>query len=506
MKYELNIFEDIIHGSLSPLNYNKSQEEYLNLIWESNRECYSIVYATLKKTRDSNYTLVSKKSINGLNPYAKNFADRQMDLFMEAKLSDYNTVLAELGIKADDVIETHFNQQPKKYLLMIKHRIDISKVPHQELKYYYYSLLLKKEFLRLTQHIRDSVFGFKSNEKILNFIHKLQHALVGVSYRLVRLINPIKHDELYREPTEFTNAEILRMTYTCVEELQKFLEKNYFTYLDRNIPVPYRSSLLKLYDLSNKLSQVKTTLFKEVKNEDLLKVVYNPLLKLSFDVSDTRITYKELTYLNTYLTAFYDKIKENNYTISIDEVVKLLFVVNFNDQTFINYKLCLYRNSTEILTSDREKIDYLYKQLKNINQRPSNLSIVYNAQHPSLKAQLTEWIEEELNYLNKREQLFAKPETPGIFYEGETLKLQSGLTVAALSFFYKVQSEVGIITHKTQKDIFKHVADNYITSKAPQISSDSVSSKFYNIEPITIKAVKEKVIEMLNYIKEGADH
>jgi hypothetical protein len=116
---------------LSPLNYTKSPKEYLDLIWESSRECYSIVYATLKKSPDNRYSLVSKKSINGLNPYAKDFTDRQMDLFIEAKLDDYAEVFAELGIDAGDVITTHFHQQPKKYLLMIKHRIDISKVPHQ---------------------------------------------------------------------------------------------------------------------------------------------------------------------------------------------------------------------------------------------------------------------------------------------------------------------------------------------------------------------------------------
>jgi hypothetical protein len=75
------------------------------------------------------------------------------------------------------------------------------------------------------------------------------------------------------------------------------------------------------------------------------------------------------------------------------------------------------------------------------------------------------------------------------------------LTVAQLACFFKLQSDVGIISHKVQQDIFKHLADSYQTSNVSDISQGSIKNKFYNFDSSTIEMMKQKIIEMLNLIK-----
>jgi len=69
-----------------------------------------------------------------------------------------------------------------------------------------------------------------------------------------------------------------------------------------------------------------------------------------------------------------------------------------------------------------------------------------------------------------------------------------------LAYFFKLQVDAGIITHKNQRDIFRHIADNYQTSKVHDISAESVGSKFYNAELSSKDSIKNFIIKILNSI------
>ena len=164
---------------------------------------------------------------------------------------------------------------------------------------------------------------------------------------------------------------------------------------------------------------------------------------------------------------------------------------------FIN-KIIQASNAYE---SIHEKLDFLFHYLKIVNQKHCRTKLFYNSNLPSLKNQLISWIEEEINYLTKKAQLNTQQQQPNLFTQLDKPKLQSGLSVAQLAYFFKLQVDAGIIPHKNQRDIFRHIAEGYQTSKAHEISIESLSNKYYNAESTTIESLKDKIIQMLNQIK-----
>lgn len=502
MNYEFQLFDQIIQGNLSPFAIQQNTTElYINALKLKHDFCYNYVVASFSKTK-SKFVLQNKKVINSLHPLAVKLSDNQLDLFQNMQLNELsNDVLKALEINKKEILDIHFLQKPNETILHIKMALKWEEIDIKEIKYYYYNTILNNEVLRLKESIKEEVFNFKSNDKTEHFIHKLQQALINLCFRLMKLLNSKEQNNIYLPSVNFSNTDILNLTFISLEELIRFVEKNYLNYIDKNIQIPYRSSLLKIYNIDEKLNLVKSVLLNSDINQKLLQIIYIPFLKLSALKIEERMTYKDLIYLNVYLQAFYDEIKENDNTINEVQVNELLYRINYNSFDIQFYKTALIKIEVEAIESISDKIDYLYHSLKNVNQRRSKVNIAFDSSLMSLKDQLTGWLEEEINYLNKKIQLQTKQPSFNLFSENDKLKLESGLTVAQLACFFKLQSDVGIISHKVQQDIFKHLSESYQTTNVSDISQGSIKNKFYNFDSSTIEMMKQKIIEMLNLIK-----
>lgn len=503
MKYELEIFDRIISGNLSPfadcfddpIKFNKA-------IKEKNENCFNYIVGSFKKS-GSKFVLVDKKVVSSLHPLAEKLITPQQNLFQVADLE----IIAPdaykiLQLKKQNIVSVSYSRQPNKTVIFIKETRNCDEIPCNEAKYYYYNDLLKEEVLRIKKTIKESVFGYTSSEDIEQYIHKQQHALVNFCFQLMKLLDCEKHNDVYKPAINFTDIDILNNVFISLEELLRFFEKNYLKYIDGNIQIPYRSALVKIYDITEKLESVKSNLLNSDISAILLKCIYVPFLKLSAITIEERISYKELIYFNTYLTAFYDDMQNSEYSISESRIKEILYEVNFNSIDFFNLEIQSIQLKSNEHDSISDKIEYLYHCLKTVNQRHCKLHISFVPELSSLKQQLIFWIEEEICYLNKKIALNKSEQKVNLFSDEDKVKLQSGLTVAQLAFFFKLQADVGIISHKIQRDIFRHIAESYQTSKVIDISQDSIKNKFYNIDNTVVEVIKEKTIQILNQLKQ----
>ena len=158
------------------------------------------------------------------------------------------------------------------------------------------------------------------------------------------------------------------------------------------------------------------------------------------------------------------------------------------------------QNEIKDLQSNIDKIDYLYKVLKNYNQKQTRNFVKYNKNLPDLKTQIIGWIEEELEYLTKKIKLEANniAQTPN---KEDKIKFLTELSVAQLAYFFSILIETGIIKHKNQMDIFRFISDNFKTKNTDTISIDSIKVKYYNPETNTKQIIREKIIELLSFTK-----
>lgn len=501
MKYEFEIFERIINGNLSPFSQSADDlKKYALLLKDKHQSCYNIIIANFKKT-GSKYSLLNKKVVSSLHPAAIEFVNPQSDLFQSMSIDELSPDVCKLlEVQKKSIVKISYSNFPNKTTLSIKEVRNCESIPGNEARYYYYNELLKEEILRIKESIKAKIFELANDEETEHYINKLQKALINLSFQIIKFFNPKQQQDLYKYADEFTDVDILNLCFISLEELMRFFEKNYLNYIDKDIKIPYRSALIKIYNVNQKLDAVKTNLLTLEIDSSLLKIIYVPFLRLSSVSLDDRMTYKDLIYCTTYLDAFYDEISENP-KLTASDIIEILYCINYNSIEFQNYKTKKFKRESDNLEAYSEKIDYLYHCLKLISQRNCKVNIAYDKDLPSIKHQLTSWVEEEITYLNKKIQLTTAPRELNLFSDQEKVKLQSGLTVAQLAFFFKLQADVGIISHKIQRDIFRHIAENYQTSKVSEISVESLKNKYYQVDNSTIEAIKDKTIEILNQIK-----
>jgi hypothetical protein len=235
-------------------------------------------------------------------------------------------------------------------------------------------------------------------------------------------------------------------------------------------------------------------------NDRLLKLTYEPLLKIATINIQEKLTYYEFNYCLEFINELYKQFNLKNDEISESEIKEYLYNLNFNSLHFLENLTEDIAKELDDQENSIEKIDTLYRLLKNYNQKQTRNFISYNEKLPTIKEQIISWIEEEIEYLTKKIKLEANLISDTVNTEAK-IKFLTGLSVAQLSYFFALIIDTGIIKHKNHADIFRFISDNFKTSKADIISKNSVKSKFYNAETSTKSAIREKIIELLNLTK-----
>lgn len=501
MNYELTIFERIIGGDLSPFADGLDDPlKYNHAIKLKHNSCFNFVIACFRKSQNK-LVLTDKKVMSSMHPLVNKLITPQQNLFQVADIENIApNAFKLLGIKKQNIVHISYSKQPNKICIYIKEVRNCSEINPQEAKFYYYNDILKEAVDSIKQNIKKSVFQFQDSVHIEHYIHKIQQAVINLRFQILKLIEPKREGDIYKLTTDFNDIDIFSLTYTYLEDLLCFIEKHYLKYIDENIQIPYRSELLETYGITEKLDIVKPLLLNSNIDTQLMKIIFVPFLKLSAITLEERISYKELIYLNVYLMAFYEKITDD-FVFTEESVLQLIIDLNYNTIEMFNVFINKIIQASNAYESIHEKLDFLFHYLKIVNQKHCRTKLFYNSNLPSLKYQIIGWIEEEINYLTKKTQLQSQQQQPNLFTQLEKTKIQSGLSVAQLAYFFKLQVDAGIITQKNQSDIFRHITDNYQTSKVHEISLDSVKNKFYNIEQSTIDVIKDKIIDILNQLK-----
>jgi hypothetical protein len=500
-QYEFNLFDRIISGDLNPYFLdNPKSFDFVSALKSKYDTCFICTIATFKTSKGKS-SLIAKKSYNALHPEVNNLFNLQTSLFDPNDI-DFLSKKAfdSLKLNRKNILTYSLVNSPGKTILYFKETSSFDTLSFSEAKYYYYSELLKSEVQKIKLSINSIVIKCTSKVETEHYIHKTQQAVVSLTMQLLKLISPANINDMYKEASSFNNLDILNLTFIHLEVLSLFFEKEFPKYIDVNIQISHRSTLIESYVSENTLAIVKARLLSANLSQPLLKAIFVPFIRIGLLTGPERITYKELIYFDTYLATFHNLIQAHE-NLSEDDIIKVLIELNFNSKAVLLLNCDRTLEKINVIESASDKIDFLYLELKTINQVHQRNQLCYNSSLPSLKTLISTWIEEEINYLTKKMAIHSQP--PSLFNSAlkNKLKIQTSLSVAQLAYFHKLLVDVGAITHSNQRDVIRFIADNYQTSKTKDISTDSISSKFYNIEPSTIDSTKDLIINLLNQVR-----
>lgn len=407
-------------------------------------------------------------------------------------------VLKELNLTKES-INWHYSAKKSNTAYIIKN-CEIEDLTQENRFFLYCYQTLKNENNKIKKANKERIYKLNSKTKIEQYIHQKQHALENLANNIIKEIKVKNYKYLYQFSNEYDKTDCLKITYIYLEKLHRFIEKEYKNYLNLESHIPYRSIFLKDLEITKKLNAIKSTLLNSEICDQVLQLVYEPLLKIGTIKIKEKLTYYDFNYCLEFITEVH-KLISNNKIINEDELIDCLFYMNFNSLQFFKFSTDTILKTLDSADNNIQKIDCLYRALKCFNQKQNRNSTKYRANLPSIQIQIINWIEEEITYLNRSYSL--ETNQSKIVPEIEVKpKFLSGLSVAQLSCFFGLLLETGIIQHKNQTDVLKFIAQNFKTNNSENISVDSLKVKYYNVESGTNKAVREKLMELLALTKD----
>ena len=137
--------------------------------------------------------------------------------------------------------------------------------------------------------------------------------------------------------------------------------------------------------------------------------------------------------------------------------------------------------------------------LKKINQAQVKPGISYNSQAPSLKSQLTSYIIEEIEHLQRLQQLgqFHLSKTGEVLSE---FRIQIEMSVAQIAYLAKLLVESRVIGNRNVAELLRFFSRILVSKKVEMISYDSLRSKYYNVEQGTRDAVRNILMRLVGAI------
>ena len=384
--------------------------------------------------------------------------------------------------------------------LIIREQCPIEDIAPENLFFLFCCQKLKRENNKIIKINKERVFSLKSKGRIEHFIQRKQQALENLSHRVIRDINPAVAIEIYNFSSEYNKSDCLKVVYIYLEKLLQFIEIEYLKYLDIEIQVPFKTLLVKELEIDNKMNFVKTRLLEINLDNRLLQIAYQPILKITTFNINQQITYNEFNYYSNYISQIFRYLNNTTQSPTSDDVKEWLLDLNLNNLEFFDYSIDTIQDTLKFESSDIEKINKLYQLLKYYNQRQTRNFMKLRQNLPSIKHQIINWIEEEIEYLNKKNSL-EKGNPFQIIHQEELEKMSTDLSVAQLSYFFGLLSQIGIINPKSQIELFRFIAANFKTKSTNTISESSIKNKFYNVEATTINKIREKIFELLNLSK-----
>ncbi len=494
-RYILATYDNIIFQIFNP--QQRLEKKIIELLKNANPDCYLIHKVTICKTKKE-ISFTFSESIHCLHPNAPYFEEYKSEQLHE--IEEYIPIILDKIKLQNHQITYHLVKNKEKTIVYILESNNLEDCNPEHLFFYYCIQVLKTENQKIIKHTKQKIFNCKSKNQIKEYIHKKQVVIDNLTRQLLKQIQPNDYKELYQFSSDGSTKDCLRAAYIYLENLHQFLETEYREYLNKNGWVPLKTIQQEALKMAPKLAVVNSFLTSKNVNKNLFSTTFDLLFKISNHKILDKLNYKNFYFCCYLLTSLHFQIINNNLLLSNDLLCEWLYVYNINSLTCFDFITDKITAQTNLFETNKEKLDFLYIQLKIFNQKNLKMNSCFKEGFPSTKVQLTSWIKDEIEYLSRNLTLETNTLTKVETKENKN-KMDTDLSVAQLSYIFSLFGESGIIKNPNNQDLFRFISENLKTKHTSQISLDSLSTKFYSVESTTKEAVRVKIIELLNLAK-----
>lgn len=504
LHYEYEIFDNLIMGELNPFsNPEIDQTRIAPYMLETVGECENIIIGKFKKEGDK-YKLQEKKELTNAHPLASNYFNQihiSSNQLADAMIPD--DILRELGVSIDKITKIAVKQTDAHKIITLGVESDWCQINQSRINYCYLNKVLEKEVVQIIRNIKINLFPLK-DEQIELFVKRSQHLLLNHATHIAADNSLTAKDTEFKIKPEYDEKDCMILAHSYIVDVISFLEREYKQYLDEDLQIPYQSDLLKKNAFIQKAQTILKLLKKLNIDNELIKIINEPLCKVLNLTNENRITYHEFKYYQIFLTGLERELVINK-NVDQDQVIHFLFQVEFNPIKLTGFIVNHLIQSLEKLKSDKSKMLFLMERQKCITQITKISQEKYRKSISGLDLSVLSWISGEIKYLKKKST--TESESTNINLEPFTSqeKIAVNLNVRSLALLSKLLYESGIVKANGVQDLCRLIAEHFRTENKEVLSPKKQKNSMYEPKDKDIDEVRSKLIEMINILNKKDD-
>jgi hypothetical protein len=277
-----------------------------------------------------------------------------------------------------------------------------------------------------------------------------------------------------------------------LEEILTHIENRYTKYFSLEEKVPASYFQVSQPDLKRRVNELREFSIRVLANNQLIKIVFNPLD--AFLGREEKVSYRQLMYVKDLVSEMEGWASESEPSTTLRSFLALLLYMNFNAVKVVSFLMQEIADSANALPEQNQRLERLADYLKQCNQTQTKPGVSFRHNIPPLKDQLSDWIEEEMVCLEKKQTRFSV--IPG--YADEVIadeeKLHLSFSIDIFSLLMRAAKDSKMFLNKELKGIFRIVSRFVRTGKVDKPSPNSMFNKSYVAE----RNAKEAAIDLLH--------
>lgn len=345
--------------------------------------------------------------------------------------------------------------------------------------------------LDIRERLKAEYFSVRKEKKLELFVQRCQESVIHFA-------DTIFH---YSEQNVAPEVQKLYMSLIGVlEDFLNFIESRFGSYFNQDAKIPqcYKKFCVAEY------KAMMETFLRNVKKHNIDKVLINIITQtyegFYQENSQKEITFRRLIYLKKLLTTLIQRVTLKKERITNQDIIVLLQYFNFNHFRLCNFITEEISNQINELPANSLKIEKILWHIKESNQLQTKPQFALYPQYSNLKFLCLTWLEEELFFLQKKEQpALLKNSAPG----AEKTVLETSLSVSQIAMMARLLIDEGVIKNVSYRQLFKMVANTFKTNNVDRISPESLRIKSHSLEKSTVNNVKDVLIRLVNQVNKN---
>lgn len=360
---------------------------------------------------------------------------------------------------------------------------------------------LSEEVERIKKKFVHEVFAFGDERHLERYIQFHQQELIRIT------------DELSNRSREFNSLdssggesrflELVHYAYRSVEELLVFIERHFTKYFDQDAKAPENYIALAGSDVVRTYGSLQDQLGNLHADSILVELALAPVKNFIENIPGNRITYRKIIYVKEVQKELRTVISSGKTGEVLNEDLRLvLMYLNYNSLKYFRYYTNHISSFLTDIDSSPGRIERLSYILKLINQSQVKPGVGYNRAMRTLKEQISDWVSEEIIYLEKIHQLSVKHSQADATMH-ENFKIRTEMPVAQLAYLLRIFVEIKIIRNQNVSELLRFFSRCLLAKRQESISYESLRVRYYNTEDSTKRNIRSMLLSMVDYINKN---